>query len=190
MDLEPILIPIDERLRTCASTYDASGHAALAMYSLGAHDFVVVDGLNYNVVLTNTGDGILLTGIADARLQGVCDRCLEDAYLELSAPVEQYYLFEEPHDQDPADNDDFDYELIGSKDVIDIAPALAAALIMETPFVVLCSTDCKGLCPMCGANLNIEPCTCKKDDDAANTGAFAKLSQLKADLERQESQGD
>jgi len=28
---------------------------------------------------------------------------------------------------------------------------------------ILCREDCKGLCPGCGANLNIEPCRCEKE---------------------------
>ena len=31
-------------------------------------------------------------------------------------------------------------------------------LLMETPFVVLCREDCKGLCPVCGENLNEHDC--------------------------------
>ena len=38
----------------------------------------------------------------------------------------------------------------------------------------LCSPDCKGLCPGCGADLNREPCRCKKEVDPR----LAKLAQL------------
>ncbi|MEA4815138.1 MAG: DUF177 domain-containing protein [Oscillospiraceae bacterium] len=31
---------------------------------------------------------------------------------------------------------------------------------------MLCSPDCKGLCPRCGANLNLGPCGCKKETDS------------------------
>ena len=29
---------------------------------------------------------------------------------------------------------------------------------------ILCAEDCKGLCPICGANLNIEECGCERDE--------------------------
>ena len=38
--------------------------------------------------------------------------------------------------------------------VIDLSGPIADAVIMDTPFVVLCRPDCKGLCPRCGKDLN------------------------------------
>ena len=34
----------------------------------------------------------------------------------------------------------------------------------------LCSEDCKGLCPRCGADLNLGPCSCKKETDTPAGG--------------------
>ena len=36
-------------------------------------------------------------------------------------------------------------------------------LITALPAALVCSPDCKGLCPQCGANLNKGPCGCRKD---------------------------
>jgi uncharacterized protein len=37
-------------------------------------------------------------------------------------------------------------------------------LILEHPIRILCRTDCRGLCPFCGVNLNNEKCDCKTDE--------------------------
>jgi uncharacterized protein len=37
---------------------------------------------------------------------------------------------------------------------------LAELLLAEKPFKTLCSENCKGLCPVCGANLNACSCGC------------------------------
>ena len=37
-------------------------------------------------------------------------------------------------------------------------------LILEHPIRILCRTDCRGLCPFCGTNLNTETCDCKTDE--------------------------
>lgn len=37
-------------------------------------------------------------------------------------------------------------------------------LILEHPIRVLCRTDCRGLCPFCGTNLNTDQCDCKTDE--------------------------
>ena len=33
-------------------------------------------------------------------------------------------------------------------------------MLLELPLAPLCSEDCQGLCPVCGANRNTEPCDC------------------------------
>lgn len=37
-------------------------------------------------------------------------------------------------------------------------------LILEHPIRILCRTDCRGLCPFCGVNLNTDRCDCKTDE--------------------------
>ena len=51
-----------------------------------------------------------------------------------------------------------EFSLVSEDHTIDLSDAFLSALVMETPFVVLCREDCRGLCPVCGANLNEEDC--------------------------------
>jgi uncharacterized protein len=41
-----------------------------------------------------------------------------------------------------------------------LADALAEQVHLALPMKVLCSAECKGLCPSCGANLNRDRCRC------------------------------
>ena len=56
---------------------------------------------------------------------------------------------------------------------------------MDTPFVVLCQPDCKGLCPHCGANLNRETCDCavraEEERVMSDDNPFAALKNLTFD---------
>ena len=45
----------------------------------------------------------------------------------------------------------------------DIGKPVLDALLLEMPMRFLCKPDCKGLCPVCGRNRNIESCTCVQD---------------------------
>ena len=45
-------------------------------------------------------------------------------------------------------------------DFIDLAPIICEQIILQIPIKVLCSEECKGLCPQCGANLNTSSCNC------------------------------
>jgi uncharacterized protein len=47
------------------------------------------------------------------------------------------------------------------------------------PVKMLCSQDCKGICPGCGANLNEEVCGCKAN---SRQSPFAKLKIIKTGL--------
>ena len=155
--MKPITFPVDERLACAGDALPVAGHLDESSYELGDHSFSLPEGLDYDLVLTNAGEGILVTGILRGPVVGTCDRCLEDARFDLSAEVDEYYLFEEPQ-QVADDEDEADYELVSDDHTIDLSCALLAALVMETPFVVLCREDCKGLCPTCGANLNEVDC--------------------------------
>ena len=50
------------------------------------------------------------------------------------------------------------------EDEIDLSGPIWETLITALPSRVLCSDDCKGLCPQCGANLNKVTCGCTKDN--------------------------
>ncbi len=175
-------IPVDlsDKIDNPGESFPFSGAIAAGSYQVGDRELSLPQGGSYDVVFTNAGDGILLTGIVRADATGVCDRCLEPASFEVSGEIEEYYLFEEP--EDPESYED-GFELVGPDRVIDLGVPVSDAVIMDTPFVILCQPDCKGLCPVCGCNLNETSCDCvqKEQDDWAEAvgNPFAALKDLK-----------
>lgn len=155
--MKPLPFAIDDRLGSAGDTLPLAGHLDETGYELGDHEFSLPEGLDYDLVLTNAGEGILATGLVRAHVVGTCDRCLEPAEFDVAGEVDGYYLFEEPEHL-AEDEDEADYELVSADRTIDLSAALLSALVMETPFVVLCREDCAGLCPVCGANLNEGDC--------------------------------
>ena len=113
---------------------------------------------------------------------GECDRCLDPASFEIASEVDEYFLFEEPEDEG---EDEDGFEVIGEDKVIDLADAVHDAIVMETPFVLLCREDCRGLCPDCGCNLNREECDCaelrERERLEGAENPFAALKDLKLD---------
>lgn len=179
--MEPIRVLIDERLEGAGAALPVSGHIDEPGYSLGEHDFTLPEGIDYDLVLTNAGEGILASGMVRAHVVGTCDRCLEDAEFDIASEVDEYFLFEEPAEEDLADDEDeVDFSLVGDDNTVDLSEPIMAAILMETPFVVLCREDCKGLCPTCGANLNEGDCGCaaERAAQAAKESPFAKLKDL------------
>ena len=64
----------------------------------------------------------------------------------------------------------------------DVEELARTAFILGMDTKTLCSEDCKGLCPTCGADLNLGPCTCKKAPDPR----LAVLSKLLQQDEHQD----
>ena len=181
--MESLPFAIDDRLSGAGDTLPLAGHLDEPGYALGDHEFSLPDGIDYDLVLTNAGEGILATGLVRARVVGTCDRCLEPAEFDVAGEVDGYYLFEEPEHL-AEDEDEADYELVSPDNTIDLSGALISALVMETPFVVLCREDCRGLCPVCGANLNEGDCghaaqlEAQREAERLEASPFAALAGL------------
>ena len=118
----------------------------------------------------------MLSGEASCTAITPCARCLAPTSLEISGAVEGYYLLEPAEDIDGYEDDEF--EVIDADGSFDIAPAVIAALVYATPYVILCKEDCAGLCPRCGADLNEGPCSCGETDEIDPLNPFAVLKDL------------
>ena len=115
----------------------------------------------------NMADALLLEGTAETMLELACDRCLKPFSQALTLPVSTL-LAEELEDEE---NDEIVLLENGEADLDEI---FTTALVLSMDVKHLCSEDCKGLCPTCGADLNDGPCGCKPEPDPR----FAALAQL------------
>ena len=186
--MQPVIFALDARLGEAGDTLPLKGHLDESSYTLGEREFSLPSGIDYDLMLTNAGEGILVTGILTAHVVGTCDRCLSPAEFDVSGEVDEYYLFEEPEDTGDDDDDELDFSLVSADNTIDLSGALLSSLVMETPFVVLCQPDCKGLCPVCGANLNEEDCghAAQIEEERLKASPFAVLASLDLDSEEGE----
>ena len=102
-----------------------------------------------------------------------CMKCLADVRVPLQISLDERF----EHAPDPEDPDLYAFE--GSQ--IDLTECVKNALVLELPMRIVCSEDCKGLCPACGANRTLVPCTCLEGGAVANP-----FSALKAIVENEE----
>lgn len=119
----------------------------------------------------NTAGVLELELAGRSMLDAVCDRCGKSFDQEKEVPF-RCLLAEELQNED---NDEIVLLENGQVDVGDLART-AFLLGMDTK--TLCSEDCKGLCPRCGADLNLGPCSCKKETDP-RLAVLAKLLENK-----------
>jgi uncharacterized protein len=150
------------------------GYLPCGHLSKGSQLFTLSDAISYEVLLANTGEGVLLTGTAQAAGTTECARCLEDAAFEVRGEVEGYFILN-PSQRDEALADD-EFMIVGPDGIVDLAVPIVAALIHELPQAPLCREDCAGLCPTCGANRNERDCGCA--DKPSPDNPFAALKGL------------
>jgi uncharacterized protein len=93
---------------------------------------------------------IVASGRVRGRWSAVCSRCLTP--LETDFDLHLREVFE----KDPVEEETYPLR----NDEIDLEQPLRDVVVPELPLVPLCRTDCAGLCPTCGANLNEGACDC------------------------------
>ncbi len=98
--------------------------------------------LNVKAHLEKVDNFVIASTHIKAEFGYMCARCLE----ELSSTEERSYKF--------------DFEINPTVEYVDLGEEIRQEIIMSNPAKVLCSKSCKGICPTCGANLNIEQCKC------------------------------
>ena len=127
---------------------------------------VLVEGEVYS-----SADVLHLTLTADTVLDAMCDRCGKEFTQEKKVTYD-CVLSDELQDESNVDIVPLE------NDTVDADELARTAFILEMDTKTLCSEDCKGLCSRCGADLNLGPCSCKKEVDP-RLAALAKLLENK-----------
>jgi uncharacterized protein len=124
--------------------------------------FRQVAPLKVDAVAELVGAEIHIRGRVGTSLEACCDRCL----VSVGMPVERDFdLFYRPvstiarAEEVELPEDELEVGFF-SGNGIELADVVAEQVILSMPMKVVCQTDCRGLCPVCGANLNFEKCGC------------------------------
>ncbi len=126
--------------------------------ALSSSDYEVTSVSDFVVAVVITGRKMHITGSTSVELIADCSRCLKKT--DVSIPVNLDFLFEISDEEVIDDEEDPCAAL--SDGVLDINELLAEEILMGFPTKVLCRPDCKGICPDCGADLNISECGCDR----------------------------
>lgn len=119
-----------------------------------------------------TGDrGVHVTGVLRATLVQACRRCLKD--VETPIEVELDLLFD-PGVQKEEEEGQV-YALEAEAATLDLEPALREQLLLVVPAYPVCREECRGLCPVCGVDLNEETCDCVLEEPDPRWDALREL---------------
>ncbi len=112
------------------------------------------------LVISNLEPGrAKVEGKAKLLFQAPCDRCLTDVPVTLELEVERYVVPTENAEQDDEEVDDLSF-MEGY--YLNTETLLYNEIMENWPAKILCREDCKGICPVCGKNLNDGDCGCDR----------------------------
>jgi uncharacterized protein len=108
------------------------------------------------------GAEIRIRGDLATRLEASCDRCLGAVEIPVSRDFDLFYrplqsIAQEEEIEIPADEMEIGFY---SGDGIELADVAIEQVILSVPMKVICGAECRGLCPVCGANRNLTRCEC------------------------------
>ena len=146
------------------------------------------EGLEQGSPLHAVGSAELLAhSEGEVRVQGQytvemgaqCDRCLGRARFPLEARFDLFYrpmqsITREEEVRLKLDDTEIAFF---EGDGLFLADVLAEQVLLAIPMKVICRSDCRGLCPHCGANLNNEECRCEKHSSDPRLAPLARLKQ-------------
>ena len=143
-------------------------------------DFRQADPLEVQITAELVDDQIRISGELHTKLELVCARCLEPVQEEVGRSFDLYYrpmVQASPDEEVRLKNDDTEIAFFQG-DGLFLTDVLAEQVLLAIPMKVICRSDCRGLCPLCGGNLNNDDCRCETH---ATDPRLAPLARLKQD---------
>jgi len=122
---------------------------------------------------------IRVAGELETRMEMVCARCLEPVMEEVHR---EFDLFYQPlpkgtkPEEERLKDDDTEIGFFEGEGLF-LADVLKEQVLLSLPMKVICQSDCRGLCPHCGANLNHEQCRCDRHSTDPRLAPLARLKQ-------------
>lgn len=131
--------------------------------------------IDVDLSIALSGDELICQGEVYTEVEVECSRCLELFDLPVRERLQFVVQMIDSLVVD-IDEDTDDFEMIPkSQTFIDISDRVRDSIVLKISMKPLCNEDCKGLCPMCGVNLNDSECDCMPDKKDERWDALKNL---------------
>lgn len=140
--------------------FAAPGKRVPLQYEIPSESLSYVQGRRFDAPLFVQGEVCNHTGIVTLSLSVTttmhvrCDRCLKELNWTFSY---DFFHTVVPALSSGADDDEY---VIASQEQLDVDEVAVSDLLLALPTKILCKEDCKGLCDICGCDLNEYTCSC------------------------------
>lgn len=153
-----MLIELDELFSRDNNRLELQKEWQFEKFSAAFGEFFVRKITPVDLVLTHSSKKqIQVDGCVSITLESPCDRCLEDVLVDFN--IDFHKEIDCSNMVSTEDSDDAQY-LEG--DLLNVGRIIEDELLIQWPAKILCKEDCKGICKICGHNLNVSDCGCDR----------------------------
>ena len=163
-----MIVSVNEALRRVGETFSFSWEGTLPPQPYAGGTVVFSGPATLSGTYVYDGKTFRVDAEATASYETTCARCGDAMIQRLTFPFTERFVrsvFKTEEDEL------YPYE--GEK--LDLTEAFFDNLFLEMPMTSVCSESCKGLCPVCGANLNHGQCGCLQNKIDARLSALGTL---------------
>ena len=142
-------------------------------------DFTQAESLEVRATAELVDGQIRIYGTFHTRVELVCARCLETVSEEMSRDFDLFYrplATITREDEVKLKSDETDIAFFDGEGLF-LTDVLAEQVNLLIPMKVICRSDCRGLCPQCGANLNHDDCRCESHSPDPRLAPLARVKQ-------------
>jgi uncharacterized protein len=156
--------------------------ASLLAYVKGLSriDFDFKTPLQAEVKIKKAGRSVMITGKVETTLRFQCVRCLKEFSYPLSTTFQLalHPLKDAPSEEETElESEELESSFFEGGE-IHLSEIACEQIFLEIPYQPVCQEGCKGLCSVCGKDLNLSSCGCVKEE---LTSGFSALKKLKLD---------
>ncbi len=138
------------------------------------------DNVKVHMFILKEKDGYMVSLSINSNVQLECGRCLKHFDMDLKGTSNIFLSKKKPGKEQELHEDDLITEYLEDEEKFNVSELLREEILVQTPMKPLCDENCKGICPICGADKNTNPCNCEeqqKEKERENS-PFAKLKVL------------
>ncbi len=140
-----------------SKTYPAQ--ITMTVFNSGFGGYHILSSTPLEITVTNLGDRKLrIETSGTVTLDIPCDRCLESVPTDIDFTIDRTIAM----DSSKADGIESEEQDFMEGHCLDVDKLVFPEILINLPDKTLCREDCKGLCPVCGNNLNLKECGCDR----------------------------
>ena len=117
---------------------------------------VLTKNIHVECKLTYRNGYILISGTVSGTYEASCNRCLKSINGTYNVNINEKFTLESEQLNDES--------YIYKGHFIDLTSPIMDNILLNFPTTMVCDENCKGLCPICGNDLNISECSCNKNE--------------------------